>query len=200
MASIAELSYLEVVVPVPEYQDEIHPATTKFPERPASIKGTTIALLPNWKAICPPIMEVLAQRFNKDTDVKHAFMYNPDWQFTHPERVAKIGPEVDELVKKCDLMVSGVGDCGGCTLWSCKAGVEFEKRGIPATVIVTDIFEKRAHQLLQSLGYPHIPVIVTANPVCYLTEPETNQRIDQFLSGLVESLCTPKSGGSNGRG
>ena len=57
-----------------------------------------------------------------------------------------------------------------------------EKRGIPATVIVTDVFETRAHQLLTSLGYPHIPVLVTANPVIYLDDPGIHERINTLPS------------------
>ena len=101
---------LSVVVPVAEYQDlRSTPAATP-PKRPASIKGKTVICLPNWKAISPPFMEAFAKRLNTDTDVTNAIFHNPDWQFTHPERVAKIGPEIDQLLQGIDLMTSGVAD------------------------------------------------------------------------------------------
>lgn len=100
---------LRIVNPVADYQDFEQPVL-KSPQRPHSIKGKTIAMVPNWKAISPPFMAALAQRVTKGADAKHAFMHNPDWQFTHPERVGKIGPEIDKLARECDLMVSGVAD------------------------------------------------------------------------------------------
>jgi|SRR5271155_5142470 len=191
MTKIADISVLSVVDPVADFQDFLGEPATDVPQRPATIDGKRIAVLPNWKTGLRPFMRVLADRFNSDTDVKNAFYLETDWLFTHPDRVGRIGPAVDKLAKECDLMVAGVGDCGGCTLWSVRACVEFEKRGIPASVIVTDVFEHRAHQLLTSLGYPHIPVLVVANPVIYLTEPEINKRIDSLLGDLVGSLSKP---------
>jgi hypothetical protein len=189
MNNVTGLSFITVVDPVADFQDFHSQPVTDMPDRPASISGKRIALLPNWKAGLRPFMRVLADRFNQDTDVEKAFYLETDWLFTHPDRVDQIGPAVEKLTEACDLMISGVGDCGGCTLWSVKACVEFEKRGIPASVIVTDVFKHRAHQLLTSLGYPHIPVLVVANPVIYLTEPEINQRIDHLLGDLSASLC-----------
>ncbi len=101
---------LSVVVPVAEYQDLVQTPAATPPKRPASIKGKTVICLPNWKAISPPFMEAFAKRLNTDTDVTNAIFHNPDWQFTHPERVAKIGPEIDQLLQGIDLMTSGVAD------------------------------------------------------------------------------------------
>jgi hypothetical protein len=42
--------------------------------------------------------------------------------------------------------------------------------------------------LLKSLGYPDIPILVTPNPVIYLSEPEIERRIDGLLGALVASF------------
>jgi hypothetical protein len=110
MATTSTPSFLDIVIPTVEYGDFIHQPAANPPPRPASIAGKTIALIPNWKAISAPFLDVFARRLNAGTDIKHAFMHNPDWQFTHPERIAKIGPEIDKLAGQCDLMVSGVAD------------------------------------------------------------------------------------------
>ena len=44
---------------------------------------------------------------------------------------------------------------------------------------------------MKSAGYPDIPVLVTANPVMYLTAPEIQERIDSFFDEVVASLCEP---------
>jgi hypothetical protein len=182
-----EPQFINVVHPQPVYQDFDAPAVNDYPARPVGIAGKRIAFLPNWKNGLRPFVRTIAERMDKDTDVSSAFYVETNWLYTHPDHVGKIPAEADKLAEQCDLMVSGVGDCGGCTLWSVKACVEFEKRGIPTAVVVTDVFEKRAHQLLTSLGYPHIPVVVTANPVIYLTGAEAHARID---GGLLKDVVT----------
>lgn len=110
MAETAKQSLLEIVVPVVDYQDVMQSVSAR-PPRPRSVRGKTIALLPNFRVISPPFMEALAQRLGKGTGVKRAFMHNvPEWQFNHPERVGRIGPEVDRFSRECDLVVSGIGD------------------------------------------------------------------------------------------
>jgi hypothetical protein len=53
---------------------------------------------------------------------------------------------------------------------------------------VTDAFESVARQLLKSLGYPNVPIIVTPAPVIYLSEPEINARIDGLLDPIISSF------------
>ena len=55
-------------------------------------------------------------------------------------------------------------------------------------LIVTDAFESVARRLLKSLGYPDVPILVTPNPVIYLSEPEIHQRIDGLMKDIVRSF------------
>jgi len=52
--------------------------------------------------------------------------------------------------------------------------------------------------LLSSLGYPEVPVLVTPNPVVYLSEAQISERIDHLLRPIVASFELPGAGGSNG--
>jgi hypothetical protein len=53
---------------------------------------------------------------------------------------------------------------------------------------VTDAFEAVARRVFGSLGYPDVPILVTPNPVIYLTEPEIDARIDHLLGGITASF------------
>jgi len=53
---------------------------------------------------------------------------------------------------------------------------------------VTDAFEGVARRLLASLGYPGVPILVTPNPVIYLTEAEIHGRIDRLMAAIVRSF------------
>lgn len=53
---------------------------------------------------------------------------------------------------------------------------------------MTDAFEAVARRLLKSLGYPDIPILVTPNPVIYLSEPQIHARIDGLMDRIVSSF------------
>lgn len=53
---------------------------------------------------------------------------------------------------------------------------------------MTDAFESVARRLLQSLGFPEVPILVTPNPVIYLSEPEIHARINGLLDKIVASF------------
>ena len=53
---------------------------------------------------------------------------------------------------------------------------------------MTDAFEAVAQRLFKSLGYPDVPILVTPNPVIYLTESQINERVDALLGKIVASF------------
>jgi hypothetical protein len=108
MTEKMESGFLEVVVPVADYQDAVQPSGKHAP-RPSSIKGKTVLLLPSERSSSPPFIHALAARLTEQTAVRRAFVHNPDWPFFHPQRAGKIAAEVDKLARQCDLVVAGVG-------------------------------------------------------------------------------------------
>jgi hypothetical protein len=63
---------------------------------------------------------------------------------------------------------------------------------------VTDAFESTARRLLKSLGYPDVPILVTPNPVIYLSEPEIHERINGLLDKIVASFDAAPVRGTHG--
>ena len=67
--------------------------------------------------------------------------------------------------------------------------VEFEKRGIPATVILTQIFKNAALHQFKSRGMEGHPLIELPHPISNLTRDEmrivTLQYVDQFVRQLT---------------
>ena len=109
MASQTNASSADFVMPVVDYQDDT--AALEKPRRPRSLSGKRIALLPNFRVISPAFMQALADAIQSRTDAKRAFFQKtPEWPFNHAQRLAEIGPEIDEVARGCDLMICGVGD------------------------------------------------------------------------------------------
>jgi len=55
--------------------------------------------------------------------------------------------------------------------------------------VVTDAFEAVARRLFRTLGYPDVPVLVTPNPVIYLSERQINERVDVLLAAIESSFA-----------
>ena len=53
-------------------------------------------------------------------------------------------PAPDDLVKEmatgCDVIVTGIGDCGSCSASAVADGIAFEAAGLPAAAICSDAF------------------------------------------------------------
>lgn len=100
------VKHIEVVSPVAEFRD-VDKTTARHAVR-TGLTAKRALLLPAEKSSSPPFIEVLLRRMAAETKAADVFTANPEWAFFHPGRAAAIGPEVDALAEKCDLMISGV--------------------------------------------------------------------------------------------
>jgi hypothetical protein len=66
--------------------------------------------------------------------------------------------------------------------------VEFEKRGIPATVILTQVFRNAAVHTFRSKGMDGHPLIELPHPVSNLTPDEMRALTLQFVDQIVRQL------------
>ena len=66
--------------------------------------------------------------------------------------------------------------------------VEFERRGIPATVILTQVFRNAAVHTFRGKGMDGHPLIELPHPVSNLTPVEMRALTLQFVDQLVRQL------------
>lgn len=108
-------------------------------------------------------------------------------------------PVPDDVVatylRGCDVVVTGVGDCGSCSAASTADGIVFEHSGLPAAVICTDAFVVTANAMAEMRGEPGYSYVVTEHPVAVLTEEQIRQRAKKLLPEVV-SLLTAAPGGA----
>ena len=62
-------------------------------------------------------------------------------------------------------------------------GVALEERGIPAAVIVTEVFQHEAELQLAALGMDALKAVVIDHPLSTLTEAQITQAVQQALTG-----------------
>ena len=73
-------------------------------------------------------------------------------------------------------------------------GIVFEKVGIPAASIVTDVFEGTGHAMAQSWGVPEYKFLSMPHPIANLTEAELDVRARAIAPEIVRLLLKGQEG------
>ena len=68
--------------------------------------------------------------------------------------------------------------------------VEFEKRGIPATVILTQIFRNAAEHQFKSRGMEGHPLIELPHPISNLSYEQMHALAQQYVDQLARQLTS----------
>ena len=67
-------------------------------------------------------------------------------------------------------------------------GILFEKVGVPAASIVTDVFEATGHAMAQAWGVPEYRFLAMPHPIANLTEAQLDQRAREIAPEVVKLL------------
>jgi Fe-S cluster biogenesis protein NfuA len=86
----------------------------------------------------------------------------------------RLQAQYDAFVGASDIVISGLGNCGSCTSWSVKDGLNALNRGMPTVVAVTEQFETLGHTLASDDGRPALRLVVL--PAFLNTLPEETVR------------------------
>jgi hypothetical protein len=111
---------------------------------------------------------------------------------------AQPAPEelLKELTTECDVVVTGIGDCGSCSASAVTDGVTLEGRGTPAAVICSDAFRGSADAIAELHGAPGYQYATTPHPVAVLTPGQVRERALAVLPDVVALLVSARSGES----
>jgi hypothetical protein len=73
-------------------------------------------------------------------------------------------------------------------------GIVFEKVGMPAASIVTDVFEGTGHAMAQSWGVPEYKFLSMPHPIANLSEAELDARARAIAPQIVSLLLKGQEG------
>jgi hypothetical protein len=68
--------------------------------------------------------------------------------------------------------------------------IEFEKRGIPATMILTGVFKNAAIHQFRSKGFDGHPFVELPHPISNLTPDEMSELTLRYVDEVVRYLTT----------
>ena len=67
-------------------------------------------------------------------------------------------------------------------------GILFEKNGVPAASIVTDVFQATGRAMAQSWGLPTYKFLAMPHPIANLSEAQLDQRAREIAPEVVKLI------------
>ncbi|MGB3437653.1 MAG: UGSC family (seleno)protein [Actinophytocola sp.] len=158
--------------------------TTELVARPSSFAGLRVGYLDNTKPNSDRFLDILAA-----TLAAHGVSAAIHERKAYVGRLAEPS-QLDDLAARCDVVITGVGDCAGCCSCSVQDGIALEKRGIPTFVICTSELLTTAVIAASTVGVPDYPFVVIDHPFGALGVPELRERVavahEQIKAQLVD--------------
>lgn len=164
------------------------PAATMAP-RPASLVGARIGLVENTKHNAALLLDELGRLIVESFPGARVTVQRTKVQFALPLPQ----DQLDDLLGSCDVVITGVGDCGSCSASAVTDGVLLERAGIPSAVICSDAFITTADAMRDLQGMPDYPYLTTPHPVAVLAEDQVRARARELLPAVVEVLTAGTS-------
>jgi len=152
--------------------------------RPADLAGARIGLLDNTKHNALLFLTEVGELLISEHGAENVSIVETKKSFSVPID--------DEIVSRyrgtCDVVVTGVGDCGSCSAAAVADGINFERAGIPAAVVLTDAFTTTGRTMAQVQGAPDYDWITTEHPMAVLTPDEVKERARRLLPEIVAAV------------
>jgi hypothetical protein len=163
-----------------------HRAPVAMADRPGSLHGLRLGLLANTKRN--------AEQFLADVGTLLADEYGIQVVLARKKpNIVETAPEpiMAELGEQCDIVVTGVGDCGSCSASAVADGLLLEQAGVPAVVICSDAFTVSADAMAYLRGAPGYRYVTTPHPVANLTADGVRSRAAAAVPAIVALLTEP---------
>ena len=164
-------------------------ASARAPRR-ADLTGVRLGLLENTKHNAALLLDDLAEHLQRDHGVA-SVLRRTKTAFALPLP----GDQLAEFVRECDVVLTGVGDCGSCSASAVADGIALERAGVPAAVICSDAFTATASGMAEVQGAPGYAYLTTAHPVAVLTADQVAERARQLLPQVVATVTDSSARG-----
>jgi hypothetical protein len=159
--------------------------------RPGDLRGATVGLLVNTKKNADVFLDEVG-RLMVERHGAASVLARTKHNFAQPVS----DDLLNELTAECDVVITGIGDCGSCSASAVTDGVLLENRGTPAAVICSDAFRSSADAMAGLRGAPGYQYVTTPHPVAVLTPEQVRERAAAVLPEVLGLLVTAADGGT----
>jgi len=155
--------------------------------RRRDLRGATVGLLVNTKQNAAPFLDEVGRLLIEEHGASGTMART---------KVNFAAPAPDDLVKEmttaCDVIITGIGDCGSCSASAVADGIAFEAAGLPAAAICSDAFRVTADAMAELRGAPGYRYATTPHPVAVLTADQVKERAARVLDDVMNLLTEPE--------
>jgi hypothetical protein len=170
---------IEALVPVPS--DSV--AQMNIAARPTRRGDLVVGLLANTKRNAPELLQAVADLLRDEL---------PGAEVLPPVITAGVMLPSDEqladLVDRCDIVLTGLGDCGSCSATTLHVATGLEIRGIPTVAICTEPFLASGAAMAARRGIPGYGFARVQHPVSSLEAAEIAERAREALPQVLSLL------------
>ncbi len=162
------------------------PGQAALAARPGSLSGLRLGLLANTKRNAEQFLDQVGLLLGEQYGTTIVLA-------TKKPNIVDTAPEatLERLRAECDVVVTGVGDCGSCSASAVADGLLLEQSGVPAVVICSDAFTVSADAMADLRGAPGYRYVSTPHPVASLTPDGVRERARQAIPAIVALLTEP---------
>jgi len=174
---------LDLVVPFPlghSVGERRRPERRRLPERP------TVAFVDNTKAKAATLLDAIGAALVAHQAIAGYFVYRKSLSM-----IPLDDAERDDLVGRADVVVSGVGDCGGCTACSVTDALRCLEAGVPAFVVVTDRFADLAESTDLTYGIDGLEHLTVDHPI-WTRDADWFRRTGTALAQTISAALAAK--------
>ncbi|MBB3082020.1 UGSC family (seleno)protein [Geodermatophilus sabuli] len=157
--------------------------TAQAPRR-TDLTGVRLGLLENTKHNAALLLDELAALLQSEHGASATVLRRTKTVFALPLPEEQLA----ELVRECDVVLTGVGDCGSCSASAVADGIALERAGVPAAVICSDAFTATASGMAEVQGAPDYAYLTTPHPVAILDPDAVRDRARQLLPRVVATV------------
>jgi hypothetical protein len=165
-------------------------AAPQLAPRPQTLTGARVGLLDNTKHNALLFLQTVGDVLVEEHGAASVTIVETKRNFSVPVD--------DEIVARyreaCDVVVTGVGDCGSCSAAAVADGITFEQAGLPAAVVLTDAFDITGRTMAGVQGVPDYEWLRTEHPMAVLEQHQVRERARGMVPEILAALVSGDPG------
>lgn len=98
--------------------------------------------------------------------------------------------EIATIAKSSDAVIAGLGDCGACSACSLGDAIKMEIAGVPATVLISDVFTGNVASFAVTMGMPGYHSAVVPHPV----SSKSDEQLAAYAAAVLDQIALQLTG------
>jgi hypothetical protein len=177
------MSTIELMVPV--VPEEPPPADLRLAPRRGFPDGARLTLIDNGKPRARDLLLMIADGLRARFPVSSVDVFNKG----AASRVID-DDEIAAIAASSDAVIAGLGDCGACSACSLGDALKMEGAGVPATVLISDVFIGHVASFAVTMGLPGYHSAVVPHPV----SSKDDEQLAAYAASVVDVVAAQLTG------